>query len=609
MKMKLLVCTAFTVLAFASCNAIADTSGLSMTPETVWLSLAATEPELVNGLRTATLTLDFDKAVDGLNEGLPEADLNNLFTFSYGSSSIKVTKLIKSVVGIYTLTVVNVPEDTEGIVLVKINQTGITPTIRPWFLDGTSGPPVTIRATAATGCKNRSGFSAVAKDADGSTYAVGSQFGGQAFTYGDGKTAQGAGIQSAVLVKYDSTGAVEWAKAIAASPKSEDVVGGYISGFEGVAVDGKGGIYVVGYQNQAGIYNWGPGVSTTTGAGHYAVIVKYDSTGAALWVKTTESPSTSSFTGVAADGKGNVYAVGHQFGANPYDYDDGQTAQSDNGSGRNAVIVQYDSATGTTRWALTVNGGDATTEFYDVAADGSGNVYVVGDQRGTGTFVYDGGKSITGANTDNAVILKYSSAGSVQWAQAASGGDAGFLGVTLDSADNIYAAGAQIGTGTFSYGTNGSKATAGANEMNAVLVKFNAAGAALWATAAQSEVQSSFYGVAADGRGHVYATGGQGGSDACDYVGASATGGSALFNASVVQYDSATGAALWAQSVSGADGHSQFLGVAADGRGNFTAVGVQNGDEVFDYGNNITAQSDFAGSADKNLSSVIVFYK
>ncbi|MDR3302528.1 MAG: hypothetical protein LBT01_08415 [Spirochaetaceae bacterium] len=615
MKMKLLVCTAFTVLAFASCNAIADTSGLSITPETVWLRLTASEPELVNGLRTATLVLDFDKPLDGLTDGLPEAELGKIFSFSNDDPSsapvdIKAIGIKKSVVSVYTLTVVNVPEATEGMVLVKITQKGVTPTIRPWFLDGKSGPPATEQASAVGGNK-RSNFTAVVKDADACTYAVGTQYGTEKFTYGAGVSVQGTADgdhANAVLVKYDSTGAALWAKVVQASG-AEGQSYSWQSNFYGVAVDSSGAIYVVGAQSGQGTYTYGPNVSTTASSGRYAIIVKYDNSGAALWAKTTDSDSASGFNGVAADGVGNVYAVGTQYGNTVYDYDNGKTATGGCSGNSNAVIVQYNSSTGSTNWAQSVKGADQMSEFFGVAADASGNAYAVGVQSDPGTFFYDGGGSVTGAYENNAVMVKYDSTGAVLWAQAASGGNAIFQGLALDEADHICVVGFQTGDQALSYGTNSKSAKGVSSGMNAVLVRFNTAGAALWATAAQSEAESMFFGVAADGRGNIYAAGLQFGDEAFDYGGASATGGSPQFSSSIVQYDSGTGKALWAQAVSGAVEYSIFNGVAANVHGSITTVGVQNGSEVFDYGNNITAKGSYDTKSEKDNIAVIVWYK
>ncbi|MDR3301382.1 MAG: leucine-rich repeat domain-containing protein [Spirochaetaceae bacterium] len=145
-KQLLLVCATLTALtALASCQAIADTSGLIQTPETIWISLTPTKA--VEG--KATLVLDFDKAIVGLDETLDEAGLAELFAFEYKeqTSSIKATGVKKTVVGIYTLSVKNVPDDDEGIVLVTIKKSGIAPATRLWALNGDVVPNTDLTAS------------------------------------------------------------------------------------------------------------------------------------------------------------------------------------------------------------------------------------------------------------------------------------------------------------------------------------------------------------------------------------------------------------------------------------------------------------------------------
>jgi formylglycine-generating enzyme required for sulfatase activity len=126
-------------LAFASCNAIADTSGLIQTPDTVWIQLTSAKAVLEGGTLTAKLTLDFSKEIDGLTDDLNADALAKTFTFEYKGSTesgIAATGVKKTVAGIYTLSVKNVPDDDEGIVLVTINKSGIAPATRLWALNG-----------------------------------------------------------------------------------------------------------------------------------------------------------------------------------------------------------------------------------------------------------------------------------------------------------------------------------------------------------------------------------------------------------------------------------------------------------------------------------------
>ncbi|MDR3301104.1 MAG: hypothetical protein LBT01_01050 [Spirochaetaceae bacterium] len=695
-KLILLVCTALT--AFSACNAIADTSGLSLAPETVWIRLVPGAPFDDNGARTAVLTLDFSKDIPALKDDLDAAGLAELFGFEYDypegtpdARKIKAVGLLKSAVPVYRLTVINVPEAEEGIVLVKINKSGISPATRLWSLDGTIlpnpeditgysialrdadggafgssgysfarvwqeisypapaalsvtventgtqptgplsvvlsgsnadrfvlsanaldsiavggtaegaftvqpktglglalytatltvsgkrnfaksftvsfkvGPPEAQFAAAARYGGNASRFQAVAKDADGFTYAVGLQVGGGKFNYGGSADAQATQatqdenvVISAVLVQYDSSGTAQWARVVQAPQDS-----GY-SIFYGVAVDELGGIYVVGQQN-AGIYTYSNGVHKEA-ANSSGVIAKYDKTGAAQWVTffcPEQSQGSADFFAVAVDAT-KVYAAGREF--------TGGSGSSPEG----AVICAYNRDTGVLQWTRSVDKSSSDDEefamefgvdYTGVAADGAGNAYAVGNQTGTGEFVY-GSVTLQGSQDgSNGVIVKYDESGTVCWAQLG-GGKRAFSSVTADGVGGIY--------------------VAGADDAHALVVKYNGAGVVQWAH--PSIGAAYFLAASADGLGNVYAAGMQ--QLACDYDGASATGSSTTINAVVVQYSGDTGAALWAQSVSGASCLSQFYGVAANRHG-ISAVGWQDGDETFGYGNNVSAQGTY----------------
>jgi len=300
-------------------------------------------------------------------------------------------------------------------------------------------------------------------------YAAGSQRGIGTYTYGTGVSAAGnfSGGDNVVLVKYDSNGTALWARTVTG--------GTYESHFSNVAFDSFGNVYVAGHQNGNGTYTFGEGVSASGSysGGNNVVLVKYDSGGNAKWARTvSEGTSASEFKSVVVDFSGNVYAAGYQWGSATYTYGSGASATGTASGRNNAVLVKYDSS-GNAKWARTVNSGNEVSEFYDVAADSSGNVYVAGNQRGTGTFTYGSGVSATGTSSYyNVVLVKYDSSGTALWARTVltGAGDSEFYSVAIDSSDNVYAAGYQSG-GVYTY-WQGISATGPYSGGNVVLVKY-----------------------------------------------------------------------------------------------------------------------------------------
>jgi len=143
--------------------------------------------------------------------------------------------------------------------------------------------------------------------------------------------------------------------------------------------------------------------------------------------------------GVAVDSSGNVYVAGYSFNGANHDY----------------YTVKYDSG-GSEVWDVSyagpANGYDAA---WDVAVDGSGNVYVTGS-------------SFNGANYDYFTI-KYNSGGSEVWKVAYNGPANGAdhaQGVAVDGSGNVYVTGysnngANYDYFTIKYDSGGSSSTTG----------------------------------------------------------------------------------------------------------------------------------------------------
>ncbi|MDR2767614.1 MAG: hypothetical protein LBB82_04730, partial [Treponema sp.] len=155
----------------------------------------------------------------------------------------------------------------------------------------------------------------------------------------------------------------------------------------------------------------------------YYVIISDIIRPGSTWARSGGAASgASTFSAAAADGAGNIYAAGSQYGTGPYNYGNGQTATGAFGSGPNVVLVKYNAA-GTTQWARS-GGGSSNSYFSAAAVDGAGNIYAVGLQFGNGTYNYGNGKTAAGAygGGTNAVLVKYNAAGTTQWARSGGAG-------------------------------------------------------------------------------------------------------------------------------------------------------------------------------------------
>lgn len=145
--------------------------------------------------------------------------------------------------------------------------------------------------------------------------------------------------------------------------------------------DGSGNVYVAG--------------ATVNGSGNYDILVaKYNSGGVQQWIQQYNGYGNyhDVATAVFVDGSGNVYLTGT--------VTDSLLVQ-----GSDIITMKYNSS-GSLQWATRYNGsGNFHDSGADIVVDGSGNVYITGGIHTSTSIPY----------TD-AVIIKYNSSGTQQWA-------------------------------------------------------------------------------------------------------------------------------------------------------------------------------------------------
>ncbi len=148
------------------------------------------------------------------------------------------------------------------------------------------------------------------------------------------------------------------------------------------------------------------------------------------------------------------------------------TPGTDNGSN---ISINGKSQQITPQWTWGQNLG--TTTSNSVATDSIGNSYVTGGFSGTVTF----GSTTLTSSAQDVFVVKYDSAGTVLWARKASSGAANEIGndIAVDAAGNYYITG-EYGSGNAVIGGS-SLASSTGSVSDLFVVKFNAAGLALWA--------------------------------------------------------------------------------------------------------------------------------
>jgi len=234
-----------------------------------------------------------------------------------------------------------------------------------------------------------------------------------------------------VLVKYDSTGAAQWAQLLGSSNQCYSTA---------VAVDDSGNVYVAGeFQTSLTIGETNPTNFISRG-GKDGFVAKFNGAGNFLWGRQMSGSSDSGVEAVSADAYGNVYLAGG-FGSAKGDtnFFGSSITLTNIGGGLSgtgigdAFLAKYDAATGTPIWALRA-GGTNLDAYTGVSTDSQGNIYVggaIGGAAGSGGFT-----------AFKAVIAKCDPNGLVQWTQSSTGTNALVFGGPLVTASGIcYVAG------------------------------------------------------------------------------------------------------------------------------------------------------------------------
>ncbi|HET6767748.1 MAG TPA: SBBP repeat-containing protein [Chitinophagaceae bacterium] len=320
----------------------------------------------------------------------------------------------------------------------------------------------------------------LAIDGDGNVYVTGASLGsGTSYDY--------------ATVKYNSAGAKQWAVRYDDITHRADLA-------KDIKVDAAGNVYVTGYVDG----------ETVLVNGNACVTIKYNSSGVLQWVDRYDGvTSAEDANSLDLDGNGNVYITGQSGGLLTIKYNDlGTTVQREwvrthgsSGNGRKVVIdgngdvvvsgwsyttLKYDPA-GNLLWSASYSGPENSEGLWDMALDGSGNIYTTGYSDGT-----DGSADY--------LTVKYNSSGTEEWVARYSGADADLdlaRAIAVDNSGNVYVTG-------MTQPSNGSRT----ETSDFLTIKYNSSGQQDWlARYDRAKSADGAFAIALDGLGNLYVTG------------------------------------------------------------------------------------------------------
>ena len=156
-----------------------------------------------------------------------------------------------------------------------------------------------------------------------------------------GVASAGAGGYDAFLVKYNSSGTLQWQRVLG---------GANTDGAYAVAADASDNAYLLGYTNSQG------------SGGYDILLAKYDSSGTIQWQRSLGGASTEIGYGVTVDSSGNPYIVGYT------------TTQ---GAGSADILVAKYNSSGALQWQR-ILGDSFSNSGYGIVVDSTGNMYATG---------------------------------------------------------------------------------------------------------------------------------------------------------------------------------------------------------------------------------------
>jgi uncharacterized delta-60 repeat protein len=279
--------------------------------------------------------------------------------------------------------------------------------------------------------------SAIAVDNSGNVYVTG--YSGSPGTPRDYAT-----------IKYNSNGVQQWVQRYNGPGNDNDEA-------SAIAVDNSGNVYVTGY-------------SPAYGTDYDYATIKYNSAGVQQWVARYNGPLnyTDYANAIAIDNLGNIYVTGYSYGS---------------GTDRDYATIKYNSA-GAEQWVQRYNGPGTLADWAEaIVVDGSGNIYVTGGSRGSGTSL------------DYATI-KYNSTGVQQWVQRYNGPGNDYdyaSAIAVDNNGNVYITGASPGSDNIS---------------NCATIKYNSQGVQQWVQRYNGPGNGDDWGqaIAVDEQSNVYVT-------------------------------------------------------------------------------------------------------
>ncbi len=279
-----------------------------------------------------------------------------------------------------------------------------------------------------------------------------------------------------------------------------------------ISIDHLGNVISIGTFKGTVDFDTGIGTSHLTALGDNDIyILKTNSAGELLWVKSMGGTSTDYGLSVTVDGSGNIYSTGYF--QNTVDFDPGSGVHNLTSDGGTDIYVQKLSSEGEFIWAKHIGGVSVLDIGYSIKVDDSGNVYTTGSFGNVVDFDPGSGVySLACQGGYDIFIQKLDSSGDFVWAKRmgeTSNYDIGYA-LNIDNDGNVYTGGIYRNTVDFDPGSGTHTMTsAGGNDI--FIQKLSPDGEFQWVKSfGGTAVSDVLYSITIDDENNIYTTGGFG---------------------------------------------------------------------------------------------------
>ncbi len=302
------------------------------------------------------------------------------------------------------------------------------------------------------------------------------QIGDETLTCTETASDQADDNNDGLIIKYRTTGKVEWIKQIGGNLEDK------ITSVTGTS---DGGIIAGGYfasdSIQVGDYVLTNNSTVISYHAYDGLIIKYSSTGEVEWA-TSIGGSDRDYINSVAEATDGGYIAGGYFASDSIQVGN-ETLTNTNTTTYpytfDGLIIKY-SSTGEVDWAKNI-GGSSSDYIYSVAETSDGGILAGGYFYSDSIQV--GNEELTSNGNNDGLIIKYNREGEVEWADSFGGNSLDYIESAVETSDGGYIAGGYFSSSTIQVGdyvlTNNS--TVSYRPYDGLIIKYSSEGEVEWA--------------------------------------------------------------------------------------------------------------------------------